>query len=55
MVTEESESRGIPAARLSAKSSTVDEGKLTTIADAVKLMEYEKLLIFTFDSTNPIH
>lgn len=53
MVTEKSVSRGIPAAGLSAKSYTVDESKLTTIADAVKLMEYEKLLIFTLTAPTP--
>lgn len=47
MLIEESESRGIPAAGQSAKSFTADESKLTAIADVVKLIEYEKLLIFT--------
>lgn len=53
MVTEKSVSRGIPAAGLSAKCYTIDESKLTTIADAVKLMEYEKLLIFTLTAPTP--
>lgn len=53
VVTEESESRGIPAAGLSAKRFAVDESELTAIANAVKLMEYEKLLIFTLTAPTP--